>query len=546
MESKSVLIVEDSVAQRESLRLALEMRGFQVFSAGDPATARQIIKASGKVIDVAILDMRLESSNEPDTTGAHIGMELLATQPVDSTEFIIHSAYAEVDYSRLALHLGAAAYFSKARSNLGDLIRHTRVLALRRALNVESPQNVLAISRIAESSRDKVEVVVKFCNEVLSPELTECIGASYILLISNKRGIHGFISNLDWPSKSHAYYQTLQALTHCNGYGEEPYLVVSSLLPFSTDSEDIALADKLDGAAFIPLFVMGDLRLSLGLIRQAPMESPLAENVQELAKTLTKYFRPAIMEYLLSALATWTEHHTRRRAILSATSQLCLYIGQKQLAMLADAEQSQECTLDGPHLNGLKDFADDLSATGQTLLPTRDLESNVNAAELMQEVIAALRTEDKFSGIIYQLEGNCQIQAPRDELIIGIFRLCQWLSLRKVETPPDTTPQISVTCEQGNRESHIIIADRSRRLPREIRRQLFSPFTQALPPLPATKDNWPGMYLPLFMTKMLVEEKFNGILEDVSDELEGNIGHKFHFRFPHSGDITTVHVAAGL
>src|ERR1043165_5741503 len=112
MQKKTVVIVEDNESQRLALHTALERRGFRVKSAATVAEARKVIEELGEEIDVMVLDMRLEDPAEPDTTGADIGIALQDEHPTWLPEFLIHSAYALVNYYKLALRLGAAAYLS--------------------------------------------------------------------------------------------------------------------------------------------------------------------------------------------------------------------------------------------------------------------------------------------------------------------------------------------------------------------------------------------------------------------------------------------------
>src|ERR1700756_340755 len=98
MHSKTVVVIEDLETQRMALQNVLERRGFRVGSAATVAGARQGIEALGEEIDVMVLDMRLEDPEDPDTTGADIGIEVQDQHPNWLPEYLIHSIYAEVNY----------------------------------------------------------------------------------------------------------------------------------------------------------------------------------------------------------------------------------------------------------------------------------------------------------------------------------------------------------------------------------------------------------------------------------------------------------------
>src|SRR5258708_7247999 len=65
-----------------------------------------------------------------------------------------------------------------------QLIRHIRALALRRALSVERPDATEEIQRLAESSRDRSEAIIRFCKDVLAENFSACLGAPFIILFT--------------------------------------------------------------------------------------------------------------------------------------------------------------------------------------------------------------------------------------------------------------------------------------------------------------------------------------------------------------------------
>jgi len=184
---KRVLIVEDREVQRVALQIALENRGFSVYGAGTVATARATAQELRENLDVVVLDMRLEDPEDPEVTGADLGIEILSTPARWYPEFLIHSAFSEHFYYNLALRLGAAAYLSKVERST-ELIHHIRALSLRSGLNPERLNLSGTFQRIAETSTSSLGAVISFCEEVLGPELHSCLGTPWALFVSNSEG----------------------------------------------------------------------------------------------------------------------------------------------------------------------------------------------------------------------------------------------------------------------------------------------------------------------------------------------------------------------
>src|SRR5215212_3004267 len=113
MRRKIVLIIEDAPGVRATYARDLENRGFKTFSAGTVKGARQEINKLGGKVNVALLDMRLEDKDEPNTTGADLGLELKKKCADVTPEFLIRSGYADFVFLESAFELGAAAYLDR-------------------------------------------------------------------------------------------------------------------------------------------------------------------------------------------------------------------------------------------------------------------------------------------------------------------------------------------------------------------------------------------------------------------------------------------------
>src|ERR1044072_7985386 len=103
MHPKRVLIVENEPGKKTSYSRELTSRGFDVYNAGTVKEARNWIDQAGEKIDVALLDMRLEDEpDEPQTSGAELGLELKRKAGNNVPEFLIRSAHTIVGYYKSA------------------------------------------------------------------------------------------------------------------------------------------------------------------------------------------------------------------------------------------------------------------------------------------------------------------------------------------------------------------------------------------------------------------------------------------------------------
>jgi CheY-like chemotaxis protein len=532
--SKTVLIVEDSDAQRLSLHKALEIRGFRVYSAATVATARELADQVGNQLDVMVLDMRLEDPAMPAITGADIGIEVGSRQKQWPPEFLIHSAFEEVDYYRQAFRLSAAAYLRKEGQPRGNhqLIRHVRVLALRRGLSLERPGAVERIKKIAEASRNQTEAVVCFSRQVLAPKLSAYLGAPFAIFLTDEQGAQCCASNADLPVRLDRTYETIQALAQGASDLPEPFVLETNKLRKPENLQELDLLRKLDGSSFLSLSIGSNIRLSIGILRESRDKNPLAEDPQELSKVLTRYLQRTVMECLLILLSQWKASDGLRIALLKATAQACLYISQQQEAILSELADTTKDKLGEEPFHNLSSLAQGLRQTGDILaqLVEGDGEGRRNIVH-MRHVLEMAKEEliGQLPGSEIRIDGDCEVQAEDDDLFIAASRIIEWFAHR----PIDEFPIIRINCANKPEGAEIVFEDQSRRLPKQLREQLFFPFTQAFP-LPSTSGNitGPGQHLPLFLSKTLVEVKNRGLLEDRSDDIEGKIGHRFVMHFP--------------
>jgi ActR/RegA family two-component response regulator len=535
MANKKVLIIEDKEPQRMAIHESLAVRGFEVYSAGRVIEARQLAEEHWKELDVAVLDMRLEDPDEPNTTGADIGIEFRMAKNSFPPESLIYSAYAEIDYYRLALKLGVAVYLSKAEDTLLDVVRHVRVLALRRALNGENPVTADKVARIAAQSESRSEAIVKFCQEIMKPEFESCLGPPFVVLFSTGNHTQNCADNGGLPQGSSQFYHTLQALAHGKGNLTEPFILEVGELETPTDPDTEKLYEKLNLAAFIPLSISQEFRLSIGILQENEHQTPVPEDARALCKVLAQYLRPTVLENMLSIWSQWTELRTTRSSMAKA----CLFVGQELEDMLPTKDNGG-VSISEDSLGRLRNLAADLNDTGQLLAHLESRRWNnksepVSLREVAEVTWGWITQAEERPERSFKVEGDCNFEADRGDLEIAISRLLQWFAQRRPLTPFDEEPLISVKCGEGDAGPTIIFEDRSQRLNKKLRADMFAPFTQAVP-IPFereaehqesnetaletsdTKRKPVGRYLPLYLAKMLVEGRYHGTLEDRSDE----------------------------
>lgn len=537
MHSKTVLVVEDEVSQRIPLKEKLKSRGFRAEAAGTVAEAYCIIETLGEEIDVMVLDMRLDDPDEPDTTGADIGIRVRDQHPDWMPEFLIRTVYSdEVNYYKLAVRLGAAAYLSKGETELANVVRHVRVLALKRSLRMGRPQVMETLSSISLSTKNLSEAVERFCRGLLAREFNACLGAPYILLLTDERGTQNLATNTDLPTGFEKLYTTLQTMAHGISNRSMPYVISQqelSNLPAPVNAFESKTLERLSGAALLSLAIVKNFRLSLALFDPLPGEMEYPEDTEQLAAVLAQYVGPTIVEHFLSILV---HLEAQKKAMLKSVSYLCLFLGQDQQTILEKAISTRDLAEGSEGHEKLAMMADDLWETGTMLNSAANNKPEENFTQfeishLIEKAFDELRDVLPGDELTFNIEGSCRVKANPYDMEIAVKRLLQWLAQRRTETPADQRPEINVQCSERDDTSLIVFEDRSRRLPEKLREYLFEPFSTSVV-LPAGRSGpGPGLYLPLYLAKVLVEEKYGGWLDDKSDQMEGEIGHRLVMRF---------------
>jgi len=532
---KTIAIVEDDSEQRNFFVNALRRRGFRAEGAGRVNEAYCLIEELGETTDVMLLDMQLLDPDDP-STGAEIAIKMRDKHPDWMPEYVVKTAYSYiVDYYRFAIQLGVAAYLSHDKFNEADVIRHIRALALKRSLRVDRPKVMAALSAISQSTRNLSQAVVKFCRDMLATELDVCLGTPYVLLLSDEYGTQNVATNYNLPSGYQWFYTAIQEMAHSINTPSSQY-VISDIdtkgFPTPTTANDKIILERLPGAAFLPLAKVMHFKLSLILFVPRSGEWKLAEETGPLASVLAQQVRPSIFEHFLRMLI---QLDAQNRMMLTSASRFCLYIGQEQERIIGDGLKSAELKKETNLHHSLSTMAEDLRRTG-TILDSatsdrsRETLSVIEMKDMVEKELSDLTATTDFGNLNFFVVGSCQVNAGSD-LAIAVKRLLQWLIQRGCETPSAMEPEIQVQCIECEHDSKIIFRDRSRRLPKGLREQLFEPFSTSVLRTSGEGESGPGLYLPLYLAKVLVEAKYGGRLSDESDGMDGDIGHMLMMSF---------------
>jgi DNA-binding NtrC family response regulator len=103
---RHVLVVDDELLIRWSLREALEAHGYQVTEAADAAGARRAITDGGTALDAIVLDYRLPDSKD-------LGLLDTIRRIAPAALVIMMTAYGTADMIQGAFDLGAYRVVSK-------------------------------------------------------------------------------------------------------------------------------------------------------------------------------------------------------------------------------------------------------------------------------------------------------------------------------------------------------------------------------------------------------------------------------------------------
>jgi DNA-binding NtrC family response regulator len=102
-----ILIVEDDIAVREALDVALSCEGHLVETVADAERAQQRIQTPGEEYDVIVTDMRMERED------SGLAVVKTAQEKAPLTPVIVLTGYAGIEDSIKSMEAGAFSYLAK-------------------------------------------------------------------------------------------------------------------------------------------------------------------------------------------------------------------------------------------------------------------------------------------------------------------------------------------------------------------------------------------------------------------------------------------------
>jgi putative two-component system response regulator len=153
----TILIVDDEVGPRESLRMILKPI-YDVFTAGDGQEAIQCLH--DKPIDLVTLDLKM-----PGLSGIDVLREIKKYQP--DIEVIVITGYGTLNNAQEAIRFGAGDFISKP-FNVADIIAIVSKSFERRSYNMKIKTLIQQIKGLRSSLGDGTEM---FPEWERSPEL---------------------------------------------------------------------------------------------------------------------------------------------------------------------------------------------------------------------------------------------------------------------------------------------------------------------------------------------------------------------------------------
>lgn len=553
MKQKTVLVVEDEPVIRRELEDELRSLGIHTIVAATAHEARNLLEGVEDV-DVVVLDIRLGDNEE---NGFDFGLRLKRERSDWPPEFLIHSAYEDVDYFQAALKLGAAAYLKKggvssvALTRVEVVAQHVRALMLRRSF--QGPAMADRLQSIVAGSESPEEAIERFCREIMSEELNATLGRNYILLLTRGESTVAVSGRLSLAHASSTALQQLQSAIHARLGSTEPFIVnpTDALSPSAHEHEALQrVLLSINGTAFVELGEIDSARLSVGLIPGEQSNEAL-EAVKEQVKLLDRYLQKPLIAQLLAITGKWAALDLERRLeihkrelVLEMTSKFCLYQAEEIGVALQESPEEQDGGSKGlaAQVNRLKAIANEMQNAGEMLgyfvrsSAPMHREPGFDIAEIVEQVWS-----DEVSHILplsqpgmLKVVGHCQTSDQRERAERTVSQILGWMGRRLIRSGAEGAGLLAVEClltEGGKRVQVIFEEHSSRRLSGRLRESLFEPFFTRLTGEPTDEIVDGGRRLGLYLSKTLAGLA-GGALEDHSDELTGGLGHRFVLELP--------------
>jgi two-component system, response regulator RegA len=155
-QSKSILLVDDSIVLRDRLALAFQERGFEVSVAGNADEAIAVFRRSPT--DLAVLDLRM-----PGKPGLALLQDLKKLSP--ETKFLILSGFGSIATAIDAIRLGATNFLPKP-ADADDILN----AFARGDVEVEAPESEeeIPVPTLAQAEWEHIHRILADCGGNIS------------------------------------------------------------------------------------------------------------------------------------------------------------------------------------------------------------------------------------------------------------------------------------------------------------------------------------------------------------------------------------------
>lgn len=570
--AKRVFVLEDQPNQLETYVRLLKRRGFEVVGAKNREDVEQVLK-SDESFDLLLLDMNLKDDPgllELNLYGSDIGELLVTKQAAWPPEVLVMTAYStRVDFWRKAFAVGATVFLEKRELSLEETINYVCIMLLRRAVSLRNPRCNEVIGEVLNRGGRERRVLEEFFQRLVVPEFDACLGLPFIMVLEYANASADeapappplaaeatLSEQLAELVVKASYYVQVHDVKEPFRLDEEVFQPAPLLAPnsasdvfFSTrlaellraeEQSDaaVALTELLEDAAFIPLQLTPDVRLSLLLVKEKTHLETFEELYPlSLAKLMVKHSLDSLRMTLTNLIERLKNEQKIKQMQLQELARFCEYVGAETKRITFGVEAERFVPEENTSFQRLNLLADELSEAGEFLNNLSQENSYPSRRLMLRQVVQqawdGLAQGGPGPSVALSFHGDCQatVLAAEEELHFFFSRLLHWL-VSFYEGDFDVTPQVSVACRLEGSQIEIALESESVRLHKILRDSLFVPMTQRIDYDQVWEGKGPKLLFSLYLAKSLLERRYQGSLADSSDELPGELGHKLVIRMP--------------
>lgn len=517
MLENEIWIVEDKPEIGETLTENLRDRKLSARYFKSPEAIFEHIKTNPPAPMVVVLDMNLEHKT---MTGLDVGQRLKDTYHATPPQVIIYSAYDEAHYLKGGFKIQADCYLVKAEVSAREVITYIRALVIRWALKQNWHQRLRYLRTLVWTSEDLNNFIHEEMDHFIKPYAESVLGTDFFFHLRTPETSLGYGFERI-PNQSSAWKNV------CSRLEETGILKLEAGDPL-LEAFETPFKDSLANSVFIPLYKHEDVFLVLGL---KEIGNPVGEDPLRLAQVIGETFKAGTLTHIFREVQQTLQHEHSRKELVELTQNLCINLSEQYRDAYENSVNTgklEEHTSENP----VKTLGEDLLHMGKLcreLTNHKPTYRRLALEELIQVIWDQLPNSPEES---FSLEGSQVLCVDPVTFRMGIRQIMRWM-VKRMDHESDETPQIKVKLEAGKEDDvFITLEDNSRRLPLDIRKQLFSPFG-----LHHSSARLRGS-LDLFMAKMALEARGLGRLMDHTDQqTETAHGHSLRLKlFSYPGE----------